>query len=83
MEFRCEFPDRARCRLFGSVNPDGMRGLYLDRAAKDESTDIRQGFHMSYSSKVAEEIQFDPDLMTNLEAWIEANDEVPEGAKSQ
>ncbi|RWC19179.1 MAG: hypothetical protein EOS51_15655 [Mesorhizobium sp.] len=46
MEFRCEFPNRARYRLFGAVNPDGMRGLYLDRATKDEPADIRQGFHM-------------------------------------
>ncbi|WP_367142390.1 terminase family protein [Mesorhizobium sp.] len=44
-ELRCDFPNGARYRLFGADNPDGMRGLYLDRATEDEPADMRHGFH--------------------------------------
>ncbi|MGX7872604.1 hypothetical protein ACVDG5_006905 [Mesorhizobium sp. ORM6] len=42
-ELRCDFPNGTRYRLFGADNPDGMRGLYLDRATEDEPADMRHG----------------------------------------
>jgi hypothetical protein len=36
-----EFPNQARVRLYGSDNPDSMRGLYFDGAVLDEVADMR------------------------------------------
>jgi hypothetical protein len=36
-----EFPNKARVRLYGSDNPDSMRGLYFDGAVLDEVADMR------------------------------------------
>ncbi|TBH23632.1 hypothetical protein ELG64_09005 [Rhizobium leguminosarum] len=44
-ELRADFPTGARYRLFGADNPDGMRGLYLDKVTEDEPADMRHGFH--------------------------------------
>jgi len=35
-ELRVDFPNRGQVRLYGSDNPDALRGLYLDDVALDE-----------------------------------------------
>ena len=40
-ELRCDLPNGARIQLFGSDNPDALRGIYLDGCVLDEYAQIR------------------------------------------
>ena len=39
-ELRLDFPNGAQVRLYGSDNPDGLRGIYLDGVVLDEAADM-------------------------------------------
>lgn len=40
-ELRVDYPNGGRVRLYGSDNPDGIRGIYLDDCVLDEYADMR------------------------------------------
>lgn len=40
-ELRVDFPNGGRVRLYGSDNPDALRGVYLDDCVLDEYADMR------------------------------------------
>jgi phage terminase large subunit len=39
-ELRADFPNGAQIRLYGSDNPDSLRGIYLDGVVLDEAADM-------------------------------------------